>query len=65
MTSCTVHQSRIFGLCTWLQLNILHVLDVSVVFLDILDLGTVVQWVLVSLDILDWDMVVQFVMVLI
>ena len=59
MTSYTVHQSRILGLHTWLQLNILHVLDVSVVFLDILDLDMVVQLVMVSLYILDLNMVVQ------
>ena len=72
MISCTVHQSKILGLHTWLLLSIAFVLDVSVVcldmvvqlimvFLDILDLDMVVQLVVVFLDILDLDKVVQLV----
>ena len=72
MISCTVHQSKILGLHTWLLLSIAHVLDVSVVcldmvvqlimvFLDILNLDIVVQLVVVFLDILDLDKVVQLV----
>lgn len=72
MISCTVHQSKILGLHTWLLLSIAYVLDVSVVcldmvvqlimvFLDILDLDMVVQLVVVFLDILDLDKVVQLV----
>ena len=72
MISCTVHQSKILGLHTWLLLSIAYVLDVSVVcldmvvqlimvFLDILDLDMVVQLVGVFLDILDLDKVVQLV----
>ena len=72
MISCTVHQSKILGLHTWLLLSIAYVLDVSVVcldmvvqlimvFLDILDLDMVVQLVVVFLNILDLDKVVQLV----
>ena len=69
MISCTVHQSKILGLHTWLLLSIAFVLDVSVVCLDmvvqlimdILDLDMVVQLVVVFLDILDLDKVVQLV----
>ena len=56
MISCTVHQNKILGLHTWLLLSIAHVLDISLVFLNM-----VAQLVMVFLDILDFDMVVQLV----
>ena len=67
MISCTVHQNKILGLHTWLLLSIAHVLDISLVFLNMVAqlvmvfLNMVVLLVMVFLDILDFDMVVQLV----